>query len=411
MTNNFIVTNVTYFDVHSQQMKENFNILIENGKIRDISQQDISAATDTILDGSGQYLIPGLINLHSHPQRRHLSRNEASGPFRYGASAIEDLPDTLRMGFAIKNVLIEMLADGVTSVRAAGSKNFLNIELRDIFKKGIIAGPDIIAAGPIISTTGGHVTIGINGAMEADGVDGVRKVVRTVLKKDADWIKLCVTGGLSGIHKGEHPSMVQFTYDEVAAAVDEAHRKNRKVMVHCMASEAAAMAIRAGVDCLEHGNLFSDEIIALMKEKNIFFVPTMSGIRKVYQREHDAGNEEVAGKLREVVFPQKQVVEKAVRAGVLTGAGTDTLGNIVDEIKMFADCGLNKAQALLTATKNAAKILNLDSDIGSIEIGKTANLVLLNANPLENLNALNNISKVILKGKVFDPEMINIFQT
>jgi imidazolonepropionase-like amidohydrolase len=231
-----------------------------------------------------------------------------------------------------------------------------------------------------------------------------------VLKRDADWIKLCVTGGLSGIHKGEHPSMVQFTYDEVAAATDEAHRKNRKVMVHCMASEAAKMAIRAGVDCIEHGNLLSDEVIELMKEKNITFVPTMSGIYKVYKREHDAGNERVAGLLKTVVFPQKEVVRKAVRAGLLIGAGTDTLGNIIDEIKMLADCGLTNAQALAAATIDAAKILDMDSEIGSIRTGKIADLALLNADPLKDLDGLKDISKVILKGKIFNPGLIEIWK-
>ena len=245
--------------------------------------------------------------------------------------------------------------------------------------------------------------------MEADGVDDVRKAVRSVLKRDADWIKLCVTGGLAGIHKGEHPSMVQFTYDEVAAAVDEAHRKNKKVMVHCMASEGAKMAIRAGVDCIEHGNLLSDEIIELMKKENISFVPTMSGIYKVYQREHDAGNVRVANLLKDVVFPQKKVVMQAIKAGLLIGTGTDTLGNMVDEIKMFVDCGLSNAQALSAATFNAAKILDMESEIGNIQTGKTANLVLLNANPIMDIDALNNIAKIILRGKIFDPELINIF--
>ncbi|MFA6714580.1 MAG: amidohydrolase family protein [Victivallaceae bacterium] len=411
MNRNVIIRNVDYLDSETQKIKKNFSILIKDGKIEKITKKDIvpPESCETV-DGRGKFLIPGLINLHSHPQRRHLSRAESAGPFRFGAAAIEDLPDTWRLAYAIKNVWTEMLLEGVTTVRAAGSKNFLNIELRDIFRAGIMQGPRIIATGPIISTTGGHVTVGINGAMEADGVDGVRKTVRMVLKRDADWIKLCVTGGLSGIHKGEHPSMVQFTYDEVAAATDEAHRKNRKVMVHCMASEAAKMAIRAGVDCIEHGNLLSDEVIELMKEKNITFVPTMSGIYKVYKREHDAGNERVAGLLKTVVFPQKEVVRKAVRAGLLIGAGTDTLGNIIDEIKMLADCGLTNAQALAAATIDAAKILDMDSEIGSIRTGKIADLALLNADPLKDLDGLKDISKVILKGKIFNPGLIEIWK-
>ncbi|MCP3965553.1 MAG: amidohydrolase family protein [Lentisphaerae bacterium] len=411
MQKNTVIKNVSFYDSTEKEFKHNYNILIKNSKIDKISKHklDINGGYQ-LIDGSDKYLIPGLINMHSHPQRRHLGRICSSGPFRFGAAGIEDLPDTFRMAYAIKNCWRETINEGVTTIRAAGSKNFLNIELRDIFRQKIITGPRIISTGPIISTTGGHVTIGINGAMEADGIEGVQKTVRQVLKHEADWIKLCVTGGLSGIHKGEHPSMVQFTFEEVAAAVDEAHRKLKKVMVHCMASDAARMAIKAGIDCLEHGNLLSEEIISMMKENNVSFVPTMSGIYKVYQREFDAGNTELADKIKEVVFPQKQVVSKAIKAGILIGAGTDTLGNMIDEIKMLADCGMTNAEALNAAGVNAAKILDIEAIIGSIEESKNADLVLLSADPLADLNNLSKIEKVILSGEFFDSEHDKLFE-
>lgn len=410
MSGKVLIRNVSYFDAPARAMKRGYDVLVEDRKIADVSRQRITAGGRCeVLDGSDRYLIPGLMNLHSHPQRRHASRVESSGPFRVGAAAVENLPDTLRLAHAIRNVWTEMLLEGVTTVRAAGSKNFLNIELREVFGTGIMCGPRVVAAGPIIATTGGHATVGIDGAMEADGVDDVRRTVRMILKREADWIKLCVSGGLAGIHKGEHPSMVQFTYDEVAAAVDEAHRKNKKVMVHCMASQAAEMAIKAGVDCIEHGNLLSDQIIGLMKEKNVSFVPTMSGIRKVWQREHDGGNARVAELLRDVVFPHEEVVRKAVKAGILVGTGTDTLGSTIDEIKMLAGCGMSNAQALMAATADAARILALEAEIGSIQVGKTADLVLLREDPLENLDALKSIERVIVQGKVLEPGLIKVF--
>jgi len=405
-----IIRQVNCYDTALQTFKRHCEVLVRAGKIEKVSTEklDIPPGCE-IIDGAGKYLIPGLFNLHSHPQRRHVSLNEKSGPFRLGAAAVEDLPDTQRMAYAIRNIWTEMLLEGVTTIRAAGSKNYLNIELRDALDKGILCGPTIIATGPILATTGGHATVGIDGAMEVDGVDEVRKAVRMVLKKEADWVKLCVTGGLAGIHKGEHPSMVQFTYDEVAAAVDEAHRKNRKVMVHCMASAAAEMAIKAGVDCIEHGNLLSDAVLGLMKEKNISFVPTMSGIWKVYQREHDAGNTRVADLLADVIFPHKEVVRHAIAAGILIGTGTDTLGSIVEEMRMFIQCGMTNTQALNSATIDSARIVSRDARTGSIEPGKNADMVLLGGNPLEKIDEFKHIEKVLVKGKVFEPSALKIF--
>lgn len=408
--NDLIITQVHLYDSSLQKFQKCKDVLVIGGKISGIADKivDLPIGID-VIDGNDKYLIPGLFNLHSHPQRRHVSLNEKSGPFRMGAAAVEDLPDTQRMAYAIRNIWTETLLEGVTTIRAAGSKNYLNIELRDALHMGIINGPNVIATGPIHATTGGHATVGIDGAMEVDGVDEMRKAVRLALKKEADWIKLCVSGGLAGIHKGEHPSMVQFTFEEVEAAVDEAHRKHRKVMVHCMASDSAKMAIRAGVDCIEHGNLLSDEVIALMKKNNTSFVPTMSGIWKVYLREHNAGNERVAKLLADVIFPHKDVVRHAIDAGILIGTGTDTLGSVIDEMKLFIECGMTKTQALNAATIDAARIVDRQDRTGSIEAGKDADLVLLGGNPLENIEEFRHIEKVFLQGRAFEPKFLSIF--
>ena len=125
MLKNILIQNVDYFDSDTQGIKKNFNILIKDDKIDKISKDKIIIDKSCkIINGCDKFLIPGLINLHSHPQRRHLSRAENSAPFRFGAAALENLPDTQRIAYAIKNVWTEMLLDGVTSVRATGSKNF-----------------------------------------------------------------------------------------------------------------------------------------------------------------------------------------------------------------------------------------------------------------------------------------------
>jgi imidazolonepropionase-like amidohydrolase len=389
------------FDSVNKTITEDVNILIVGDHIEEISHTHIDTPpSGHIIDAGGCTVIPGLVNLHTHPQRRHARFMGHTVPFRIGASAVEDLPNTQRLLWAVKNCWNELLADGVTTMRAAGSKDCLNIELRDVFKEGMFHGPRILATGAILAITGGHGTRGINAAMEVDGADEVRKAVRMLLKAGADWIKLCVSGGLAGIHKGDHPSIVEFSYAEVCTATEEAHKRNRKVMVHGMSAESVKTSIKADVDCIEHGNLLDDEAISMMKEKGVFFVPTMSGIRRVYERERDGGSAEVAAMLWEVISPHESAVSKCIDAGILIGTGTDTLGFIHQEIQMLVDCGMSRSEALSAATIDSAKILGLEEEIGSVEVGKKADLLVLEGDPVQDLAALEKIREVIIAGSV-----------
>jgi len=410
MQKTLVISGCSLFDAVSKKILDKVDILIERDRIREISQDSIaSSRADQVIDAETCTVIPGLMNLHTHPQRRHARKMSDSMPFRVGAAAVEDLPNTQRILWAVRNVWTELIEDGVTTMRAAGSKDYLNIELRNVFNEGIFKGPRIVSTGPIIAMTGGHGTRGINGAMEADGADEVRKAVRAVLKAGADWIKLCVSGGLAGIHKGEHPSMVEFTEEEVRAAVEEAHKRNRRVMVHGMAAESVKMAVKAGVDCIEHGNLLDDEAIGMMKEAGTFYVPTMSGIRNVYERERAAGNKKVADMLWEVISPHERAVSKCIDVGILIGTGTDTLGHIYQEIQMLTDCGMSRSDALAAATIDSARILGLEKEVGSVEEGKKADILILEGNPVQNLAALRKIREVIIDGKVLSRETLRIF--
>ncbi|MEM3486535.1 MAG: amidohydrolase family protein [Candidatus Methanomethyliaceae archaeon] len=394
-----LIRGCNVFDSLSGEVFRGVTILVEGERISRIETGKIGCTSyDEVIEGEGCTVIPGLFNLHTHPQRRHLRFMGAASPFRIGGAAVEKLPNTQRLLWAIWNCWFELAKEGVTTLRAAGSKDFLNIELRDVFQSGPFFGPRVLATGPILAITGGHGTRGIDGAMEVDGEDEVRKVVRKILKEGADWIKLAVSGGLAGIHKGDHPSIVEFTFREVRAAVEEAHKRGRKVMVHGMAAESVKMAIKAGVDCVEHGNLLDDEAITMMKEHGVSFVPTMSGIHQVYEREKAAGNKEIAERLWEVIAPQYKVVAKCIQNGILIGTGTDTLGSVHDEIRMLVDCGMSPSKALCAATYTSAQILGLEEEVGQIAEGKVADLVILDGDPTFDLGALGRIKGVICRG-------------
>ncbi len=389
------------FDSVRLETTHEADILIEGDRIARISTGGRSSPlADRVLDATGCAVLPGLFNLHSHPQRRHARFMGPLSPFRVGAAAVESLPNTQRLLYAVQNCWVELLEEGVTTIRAAGSKDLLNIELREVFAQGPFRGPRIVSTGPLLAITGGHGTRGLDGGLEVDGVDEMRKTVRAVLKAGADWIKLCVSGGLAGIHKGDHPTIVEFTPEEVRAAVEEAHKRRRKVMVHGMAAESVKMAVEAGVDCIEHGNLLDAEAIAMMAERGVSYVPTMSGIRKVYERERDGGSASIAEMLYEVIAPQAETVAACIRAGILIGTGTDTLGSIHREIALLVECGMSPAQALSAATHRSAQILGMESKIGSLEEGKIADLLVVDGDPLSDLGALGRIREVICQGRL-----------
>jgi imidazolonepropionase-like amidohydrolase len=310
--------------------------------------------------------------------------------------------------WAVKNSWYELSHEGVTTIRAAGSKDLLNVELKNVFEAGVVNGPRVVASGPILATTGGQATHrrGIDGAMEVDGPDEIRKTVRMLLAEGVDWIKLMVSGGLSGIHVGGHPTIVEFSEEEVRTAVIEAHRRNKPVMAHAMNPESVRICVEAGVDSIEHGNLLDDFSIELMKRNNVAFVPTLSGIAAVHERERVAANTHVADMLWEVISPHKLAVSRAIDAGVLIGTGTDTLGSMATEVSMLVDCGMSHADALCAATLSSARILGLEHKLGSIEEGKVADIVLVQGDPLEDISAIENVREVLLGGCIVDPAFL-----
>ena len=395
------ITNGRLIDGTGKDPLENVWLQIKGGLIEEIGagteppKPPDSAIT---IDAEGMTILPGLMNLHVHIQRRHLHRPDNATPFRFGTPQLESLPDPQRMLWAIKNAWAEML-EGVTTFRDCASN--LGIDLKRIFETGVFKGPRFITSAKGITMTGGHGDhrSPVN-ARIADGPDEVRKAAREQLKAGADWIKLMASAGLGGMPEYEHPAMVEYTFEELRAGVEEAHKRFRPATVHADAAESIKNAIKAGVDCIEHGPLLDDEGAQMMADKNVHFVPTLTGLYNLYQREEDAGNIDFSNLLlEEVIKPHKESVQKAYKAGVLIGTGSDTLGQIVQEIKMLHDYGLTKMESIQAATKNAAEILRLEDKIGTIEKGKEADLIIVPGNPLEDLDVLYNVKEVIRAGE------------
>lgn len=370
------------------------DVRIENGFIAEIGN-GLSAAQ--CVDGAGKYLIPGLVNLHVHINRRNLSRG--TGVFRQGAPAIENSSDSHRMLYAARNAWFE-LSRGVTTLRDLCSVGRTASELKNAIAAGIVRGPRLVVCGLGIASTGGHETHRYPGAVEVDGPDAVLGAVRNEIKHGADFIKVMASGGLGGMPEHEHPGWSEFTLEEMRAACTAAHSHNRGVTVHAMGELPVMTSLHGGVDGIEHGAVLTEEALDIMVERGVYYVPTASGITAVADKEARSGSAELAAMMRElVVDPQRDSIRKAHERGVLIGAGSDTLGSVPAELLVFEKCGMSRYEALQTATINAAKILKNADRFGTIECGKVADLVLLSSNPLEDLKNIESVERVFLGGE------------
>lgn len=394
-----IITNCNLIDGTGAEIKKLCWVLIQNDFIIEIGQgtENIPEAEEYV-DAGGKYLMPGLVNLHVHIQRRHLARGNSA--FRYGAPYVENSPDTKRILWAMNNAWYE-LSTGVTTVRDLASKNRLATQLRDAINEGLIKGPRMVVCGFGIAGTGGHETHRYQGAIEADGPDEVKKAVRGEIKAGANFIKLMASGGLGGMPEHEHPAWAEFSVEEMTAAVEEAHKRNKGVTVHAMGEKPVLCALYAGVDGIEHGTKLNEEALDIMAERGTYYVPTMSGIAAVADKEERQGSKELAELMRqEVVYPHRSSVKKAYERGILIGCGTDTLGDMIEEMKLLYSCGISVMDCIKAATLNGAKITGLERLIGTVEKGKKADLVLVRANPLEDLENMRSIDAVFLNGEL-----------
>jgi imidazolonepropionase-like amidohydrolase len=397
-------------DGRRNQRFEQAWVLIEDGVIKTVHEGKPSDTVPGIrLDMKGGTVLPGLINLHTHIQRRHLHRTHQTGgvTFRQGAPLIEAMPDAQRMAWAIRNAWDE-LREGTTTMRDTGSKHHLSTQLREVFRSGVLKGPRIVTCGEGIAITGGHGSHGTGGVVEADGLDNVRRATREQMKAGADWIKLMSSAGLGGMPDREDVRFVELDEDEMRVAVREAHKRGRRVCAHADATEAVKNCVRAGVDCIEHGTRADDEGIRMMAERGSYFVPTLTGSYNLMILERESGNLDVSTALENLAIePHERAVRRAIEDRVKIGVGTDTLGEMVQEIEMLRDFGMSPMASIQAATSVAAEILGLESQLGSIEPGKRADLLVVQGDPLRQLGLLRQVVHVLKDGHLVSDGWLN----
>lgn len=365
------------------------DILTENGIIIQIGDLKGLPSNIRTLDLHGRTLMPGLFNCHVHITSNPDPR--AQKPTSQAALTIQ----------AINNLALH-LSSGVTYVRDVGSADFIDIELREAVNDGRVQGPDMQVSGRCICMTGGH---GWNTGRQADGADECRKAAREMLRAGADWIKVMATGGV--MTKGVEPGAEQLSVEEMTAIAEEAHKKGVRVCTHAQGNTGIKNALKAGIDCIEHGIYLDDESIGTMLKQGSWLVPTLCAPHFILKHGVKDGVPEYAVKKTEIVHDAHFAsFQKAYKAGVKCACGTDAgtpynpHNGTPNELILMVKAGLTPMQAIETATINSAKLLNVSDSLGSIEVGKKAHFAIFDGDPSKDINDILKCRMTVKNGEV-----------
>ena len=360
-----------------------------------------------VIDLKGKYLMPGLVNLHVHLPSSGKPKKKPTDPVK--------LTNFMTSCGFTKWILYKLCASmaktqvmsGVTTLRAVGGIIDTDTRVRDDILRGKLQGPRILAANTAVSVAGGHMTGSV--AYPCKDIPDAVRMVRQVAGEKVDLIKLMITGGvLDAKEKGE-PGVLRMPPEMVKAACDEAHKLGLKVAAHVESPEGVRVALRNGVDSIEHGAQPDDEMIRLFRETGACHVATISPALPFALFDRSvSGASEMAQFNGNVVFEGIIACAKECLAnGIPVGLGTDTGCPYITHYDMWREvhyfhkyCGVSNAFALYTATKRNAELVGLGQETGTVEAGKAADLIALDANPLEDLRALRNVSLVMARGNL-----------
>ena len=401
------ITGATLIDGTGSAPVSDAVVLIEGSNIVGVGSAESVQIPDgaELIEAPGMTLMPGLIDTHDH-----LASFAYEIASRWGITE----PRSTRH-LRIASVLRQTLESGYTAVRDAGG---LAAGFRMAVDEGLVPGPRLHVALGFITPTGGmadsvsplgyRAPSGEDSGLPwgvADGPEAMRAKVREMVGAGADVIKTATTGGASS-GAGLGPRDVLFERDELEALVDEAHKRGKRVMCHALGGEGLRMAIEVGVDSIEHGSYLSEDpnLLPMMAEKGICFTPTF-GVYTFHATRGTPHGRERAAALRE---HHVRSVQMALEHGVTVTAGTDEggweHGNNAHEISCLVEAGLTPMQAIVAATSDAADCMGLGDEIGSIETGKRADIILVNGNPLDDVTILergNAVRFVMKDGAVY----------
>lgn len=385
-------------------------IRIEDGKIKEIQPDEDKVSDCEVIDLKGAYVLPGLINLHVHMATSGKPPKANKKPTNY-KRLFQILSRSRLVKFVLKRMLKGYarteLMSGVTTIRTVGGILDMDARIRDEIDDGKLIGPRILAGNTGVSVPGGHFAGSI--ATEAESPEQAREHVRQIAATDPDHIKLMITGGVMDASEEGEPGVLRMPPEIVKAACDEAHRLGYKVAAHVESPEGVRVALENGVDTVEHGAKLDDNMIRLFKERGASPVCTISpALPYAVFDLSESHAPAVAKKNGKIVMDGIIECARTCREnGIPVGLGNDVGCPFIVHYNFWRELcyyhkyvGASNEETLHTATMGNAQIAGIDNETGSLEKGKSADLIVVKENPLEDLTALRNVSMVMVRGRL-----------
>jgi imidazolonepropionase-like amidohydrolase len=392
-----ILINATLIDCVRPEARERSTIVIEDGRIAEVSSEGRGATCGDaeVIDVHGAYVMPGLWDVHIHPDYLSLA----------------DVPLAEQVTLFGHRMMAALTESGIVGLRCAGTHHFMDVAWKRAFDSGQYVGPRLFASGHFLTTTGGHFLTSGH-ALECDGPYGFVKAIREQIKNGVDHIKLNLSGGIMGPAWDRHWHSFLLE-DELKAAFAICRSREFKVMAHATNPDAVKSAIRLGAHSVEHGYIMDDECIELFLEHDTWYVPTLAishltpnQAANDWERQWLAQRNlapSLCCRADAAADVHARWFRKALDAGVKMALGSD-IRPLKDaallEMGLWTRDGATPWQTLLAATRHAAMVCGVGDDLGTIEPGKLADVIVVGANPLEDVNNVRQLLLVLKEGRI-----------
>jgi imidazolonepropionase-like amidohydrolase len=402
-TSHYLKCGALFDSIHGT-LRQHVVIEVQGNKIASVKPWEQLPSSTDLTDLSSETCLPGLIDTHTHVL------------LQGDATAAEYAEQLLKQSQAYRGIMGAVDASralnyGFTTIRDLETEGALyaDVDIKHLIQTGVIPGPRMQVATRALDVTGAYPLQGYaygidvpHGVQLCDGAEECRKAVREQISYGADWIKVYVDRGYFMRPDGVLDDIPTFTLDELNAIVDEAHRQNHPVAAHAMGLHGVHNAVTAGVDTLEHGDYIAPEDLRTMAAKGIWYVPTAYALEAVAEGRASDGNPVY----KQMIQTHAETMKRAMEAHIKIAFGTDAgafpwTTNPAKEFAVLVRDGMAPAQAIESATAQAAKLMHLDGQLGTVEPGKLADVVAVPGNPLEQITLMEQVNFVMKDGTVY----------